>query len=181
MCRLHTHSICILYYTHESNLILQFLCNADVSKYQLNKILLPSVCVVCLSAPKRRKTLDSSPFRVPFHPPGRSLAGGPRRRQPATKGYRRAKPDLTWPSWRQGFFYRQEPDPFRYRSVSNQPNSKFKFKLKNKKIQKISKNTLSCDESNGVNFFSNIRSFSLLYEHLELNKKTDIQKYTNII
>ena len=33
------------------------------------------------------------------------------------------------------------------------PNSKFKFEFKKMKIfQKISKNTLRCDESNGVNF-----------------------------
>ena len=49
-----------------------------------------------------------------------------------------------------------------------------------KNSQKIPKNTSSCDESNGINFFSNIRSFSILYEHLKLNKKnvhTKVYKY----
>jgi len=48
------------------------------------------------------------------------------------------------------------------------------------KSQKILKNTSSCDESNGGNFFSNIRSFSILCEHLKLNKKnmhTKVYKY----
>ena len=39
-----------------------------------------------------------------------------------------------------------------------------------KNSQKNLKNTPSCDESNGVKFFSNIYSFSILYEHLKLNK-----------
>ena len=48
------------------------------------------------------------------------------------------------------------------------------------KSQKNLKNTSSCDESNGVKFFSNIRSFSILCEHLKLNKKnvqTKVYKY----
>ena len=48
------------------------------------------------------------------------------------------------------------------------------------KSQKILKNTSSCDESNGVKFFSNIHSFSILCEHLKLNKKnvhTKVYKY----
>ena len=49
-----------------------------------------------------------------------------------------------------------------------------------KNSQKIPKNTSSCDESNGVNFFLNIRSFSILCEYLKLNKKsvhTKVYKY----
>ena len=38
--------------------------------------------------------------------------------------------------------------------------------------KKIPKNTSSCDESNGVKFFSNIHSFSILCGHLKLNKKS---------
>ena len=40
-----------------------------------------------------------------------------------------------------------------------------------KNFQKIPKNISSCDESNGVNFFSNIHLFSIIFGHLKLNKK----------
>ena len=63
--------------------------------------------------------------------------------------------------------YRTEPEPVRKPRLpvkpvwtgsgsgrfQTGPNSNFKFELKNKNSQKISKNTSSCDESNGVKFF----------------------------
>ena len=50
---------------------------------------------------------------------------------------------------------------------------------KNKNSQKIPKNTSRCDESNGVKFFSKIRSFSILRGFEVKQKKAYIQKYTN--
>ena len=49
-----------------------------------------------------------------------------------------------------------------------------------KNSEKIPKNTSRCDESNGVNFFSKIRSFSIVCGDLKLNKKnvhTKVYKY----
>ena len=61
------------------------------------------------------------------------------------------------------------------------PNSKFKFEFKKiENSKKNPKNTSSCDESNGVKFFSNIRSFSILWEHLKLNRKKHAYKSIQI-